>query len=478
MGNNGKALKIVSVTACQAGIAHTYLCAEALADAAKEMGHQIKIETMGSIGAENVLTDDDIAEADLIFLAVEINIHKERFAGKPIFETGTHEVAVDPKKVLNRAITWLDEEYDPSEDEVKVAEVAMATAENAKKSDSKGGGQKKGGIGKDLYRHLMSGVSYIIPFVVAGGIIQALAIATSGANPAISAIFGQIGGHAFGMMVPIMAAFMAYSVADRPGLVPGMVAGFMAIDTGSGFIGAILGGYIAGYSVKILKDNIKLKGGLKAMMPILILPLISTLITGFAMKYVVGIPVGIINTAMTNYLNGLSDGGASAIVLGALLGWMITGDFGGILCRVSYGFAVASLATGEPSVAMASTMAGGLITGLSITAAALLFPKKFTLQERDMAKTGWIMGMSFIVESGIPFAARDPKVQFPAHGIGGAITGALTAAFGCAQVVPHGGFWVMPIPGAIINVPGMLIAVAVGTAFATVYMGIFKKVVS
>jgi PTS system fructose-specific IIC component len=181
---------------------------------------------------------------------------------------------------------------------------------------------------------------------------------------------------------------------------------------------------------------------------------------------------------MTNYLNGLSDGGASAIVLGALLGWMITGDFGGILCRVSYGFAVASLATGEPSVAMASTMAGGLITGLSITAAALLFPKKFTLQERDMAKTGWIMGMSFIVESGIPFAARDPKVQFPAHGIGGAITGALTAAFGCAQVVPHGGFWVMPIPGAIINVPGMLIAVAVGTAFATVYMGIFKKVVS
>lgn len=475
----GKQLNIVAVTACQAGIAHTYLCAQALEDAAKELGHKIKIETMGSIGVENELTEEEIAKADFVILAVEINISRSRFRGKAIYDgSGNHAIAVDGLEELKKAIKWFEEDYVPSEnDEADDYDVnSSAAAVSAKTKASNDGTKEKYRVAKDLYKHFMAGISHIIPFIVAGGMIQALSIALTNTNsmPQLAEVLGMIGGNAFGMMTPIMAMFMASSIADRPGYVPGMVAGLIATQTGSGFVGAIFGGFIAGYFTLFLKKNLKLKGALQSMMPILILPLISSLVTGLSMIYIVDAPLTYINNAISAWLQGLADGGASAILLGALLGWMITGDFGGILCRVSYAFGIASLAAG-PSVAMASTMAGGLITGLSLTFATLLWPRKFTDAERDLGKTTWIMGMSFIVESGIPFAARDPKVQFLAHGLGGAITGAIVAAFGCTQSVVHGGMWVLLIPGTITNVPGYLIAVAIGTAFATLYMGIFKK---
>jgi PTS system fructose-specific IIC component len=474
-----KRLNIVSITACQAGIAHTYLCAEALSDSAKEFGHKIKIETRGSIGAENILTEEDIAKADLVFLAVEININKDRFEGKPVYETGTHEVAVDSNKVLKRAIKWLDEEYNTAKDkesvDEKIDEVALTEkVEETKKSSSDK--KKEHKIADDLYRHFMAGFSYILPFVVISGIFQGLATALvdAGYFPQLIKVLELIGNNAFIMMGPIMTTYMAFSIADRPGIVPGMMVGLLTNVDGSGFIGAILGGFVAGYITLFMKNKIKFKSVLQAMVPILILPLLSTLVACLFMTFVVSGPSIWVNDFLTVWLQGLTDGGIIAILIGALLGWMITGDFGGILCRASFAFGVSSLAAG-PSLAMAATMAGGLVTGWSLSFATLLWPKKFTAKERELGKSGWINGMSFVVESGIPFAARDPKVQYVAHGVGGAIAGGLVAAFHCTQNVAHGGMWVMVIPGVFTNLPKYLIAVAAGIVFATLYMGIFKK---
>lgn len=464
-------MKIVAVTACTTGIAHTYLCAEALQDAAAELGHEIRIETMGSVGAEDVLTDREIAEAELVMLAVEITIPKDRFKGKPVYETHTHEVTTDPVKIMKDAISWLEHDYDPSSEE-NSASVENPLGDEPDETLNGTGGK---GIGSQLYKHLMCGVSYIIPFIVAGGIINALSTAFSNLSPGAAEVLGQIGGHSFSMMIPILAAYMAYSAADRPGLVPGMVAGFMAIDTGSGFVGGIIGGYLAGYLTLWMKNHINLGKNLKSLMPILVLPLLSTLIVGVLMKYVVGIPIAWLNDVLTNFLNGMNTGGASAILLGALVACMVTVDFGGVLCRVSYAFAVATLATGEPSMIMAANMAGGIVTGLSLTAGTLLFPKKFTTQEAEMGKSTWLLGLSFIVECGIPYVLRDPKAHIIAQGGGAAVTGALIAIFNCTQTVPHGGLWVAPIPGALGHVLLYILAVLCGVAFATLMMFLLKK---
>ncbi|MDK2865728.1 MAG: fructose system or component [Clostridiales bacterium] len=463
-------MKIVAVTACISGIAHTYLSAEALESAGKALGHQIKVETRGSIGAENVLTEKEIREAQVVIIAADLSIPKERFKGKPVYEAGTHEVVNKAGEIIQKALKFA-ENYQPGK-EAAAAPKAVKT----EPAENQGAGGKSV-IWSEIYRHLMCGISYLIPFVVSGGIIMALSFAFAESNPEIAGILGTIGDLAFGMMLPIMAGFIAQSIADRPGLVPGIVGGFLASGaTASGFIGGVLAGFIAGYSVQLLKKVFRFKGGLRAMMPILILPLFSTLITGLIMLFVIGKPVAIVNDFLTNWLNSLS--GGSAVVLGFIVAAMIAVDLGGVFCRVGYAFAVATLATGQPSVAMAAAMAGGLVPSTAIALATVLMPHKFTDDEIEAGKGCWVLGASFIVEGVIPFAARDIKAVVPAVTLGAGVTGALTAFFGCTQSVPHGGIWVMPVPGAIGNVPMYLLSVAVGIAVTVGLTAVLKKDVS
>jgi PTS system fructose-specific IIC component len=463
-------MKIVAVTACISGIAHTYLSAEALESAGKALGHQIKVETRGSIGAENVLTEREIKEAQVVIIAADLSIPKDRFKGKPVYEAGTHEVVNKAGEIIQKALKFA-EDYKPG-----METVVEKVEEKAAQKETKGAGGKSV-IGSEIYRHLMCGVSYLIPFVVSGGIIMALSFAFADYNPALAEILSTVGNLAFSMMVPIMAGYIGLSIADRPGLVPGMVAGFLATGaTASGFIGGVIGGFIAGYSVLLLKKIFRFKGGLRAMMPILILPLFSTLITGLAMLFIVGKPIAILNDFLTNWLNSLS--GGSAILLGFIVAAMIAVDLGGVFCRVGYAFAVATLATGEPSIAMAAAMAGGLVPSTAMALATVLMPHKFTNDEIEAGKGCWVLGASFIVEGVIPFAARDIKVVIPAVTIGAGVTGALAAFFGCTQSVPHGGIWVMPVPGAIGNVPMYLLSVAVGVVVAVGITAVFKKDVS
>jgi len=438
--------------------------------AAKELGHQVKIETRGSVGAENVLTAKEIKEADVVIIAADLGVPKERFKGKPVFEVGTHEVVKNPIAIIQRAEKFA-KAYVPGEDALEESKIE-AVSEVSNKPGRKSIGDT------EVYKHLMNGISFMIPFIVAGGIIIALSFAASQTAMSEKGTFAaqlyQLGaGSAFALMLPILSGYIAFSIADRPGLCAGMVGGMLASSGGSGFIGGIIAGFLAGYSVKFLKKAIPLRGGLQAMMPILVLPLFSTLFVGLVMIFVVGAPIAALNGALTGWLNSLS--GVNAVLLGFIVAAMIAVDLGGVFCRVGYAFAVATLATGQPSIVMAAAMAGGLVPSTAMALATVLAPHKFTVDEREAGKGCWVLGASFIVEGCIPFAARDPKVVIPAVTIGAGITGALSAFFGCTQSVPHGGIWVLPIPGAIGHIPFYLLSVLIGVSVTTVILIIFKK---
>lgn len=463
-------MKIVGVTACISGIAHTYISAEAIQQAAKAAGHQVKVETRGSVGAENVLTEQEIREADVVIIAADLGIPKERFKGKPVFEVGTHEVVKEPDIVIKKAEKFA-KSFVPGKDNV----VEEKQVDAASEAELKGGKKIQD---TELYKHLMNGISFMIPFIVAGGIIIALSFAASktamsekGTLAANLFLIG--GGTAFSLMIPILSGFIAYSIADRPGLCAGMVGGMLASTGGSGFIGGLIAGFLAGYSTRFVKKVVPLRGGLQAMMPILVLPLASTLFTGLMMIYVIGKPVTIINNGLTGWLNALS--GANAVVLGFIVAGMIAIDLGGVMCRVSYAFAVATLASGHPSIVMAAAMAGGLVPSTAMALTTILAPHKFTEDELEAGKGCWVLGASFIVEGCIPFAARDPKVVIPAVTIGAGVAGALAAFFGCTQSVPHGGIWVMPIPGAITKIPLYLLSVLIGVIVESGILVLFKK---
>lgn len=464
-------MKIVCVTACISGIAHTYLSAEALEEAAKAEGHEIRVETRGSVGTENELTPAEIAAADVVIVAADMGVPKERFNGKAMLEVGTHKVVQEAPKIIAQA-TEIAKNHVPGETLV-AAEAVGAAQPEAPATDG-----KKNSLVSELYKHIMSGVSFMIPFVVSGGIITALSYAFGNVTAewavALGESLGIIGSAAFGMMVPIMSAYVAFSIADRPGLVPGMVAGLMAVNnTSSGFLGGMLGGLLAGYTVLLLKKIFNFKGGMKAMLPILILPGISALSTGLIMLYLIGTPIGWLNDILTNWLVSLS--GSSAILLCAIVAGMITVDLGGVFCRVGYAFAVATLATGEPSVVMAAAMAGGLVPSTAMALCTVIAPQKFTQDEIEAGKGCWVLGASFIVEGAIPFAARDIKAIIPSLTLGSAVTGALCAVFNCTQSVPHGGIWVAPIPGAIGNLPMYLLATVIGIAVAAGLVLVLKK---
>ena len=465
---------IVAVTACPTGIAHTYMAAEAIEKKAKEIGYQVKVETRGSGGAKNVLTDDEIAKAAGVIVACDTNVPTDRFDGKKVIECQVSD-GINKAEELIKRIASGD------------APVFKASGKKEASHSSVGG---KESIGHQIYKHLMNGVSHMLPFVVGGGILIAIAFLIDGFSvdlnslPAeqranfgtitqAAALFKGIGGTAFGFMLPILAGFIAMSIADRPGLAVGFVGGSIAANGTSGFLGALVAGFVAGYIVLLLKKVFsKLPESLDGMKPVLIYPLLGIFLVGVIMQFVVEPPIGALNTAINNGLNGLN--GASAVVLGVLLGGMMSVDMGGPVNKAAYVFGTASIAAGNYNI-MAAVMIGGMVPPLAIALATILFKNKFTAEERKAGPTNFIMGLSFITEGAIPFAASDPLHVLPACVVGSAVAGGLSMAFGCTLMAPHGGIFVVPTIG---NPLMYLVALVIGSFIACGLLGLLKKKVS
>ena len=465
---------IVAVTACPTGIAHTYMAAEAIEKKAKELGYQVKVETRGSGGAKNVLTDDEIAKAAGVIVACDTNVPTDRFDGKKVIECQVSD-GINKAEELIKKIAAGD------------APVFKASGKKEASHSSVGG---KESVGHQIYKHLMNGVSHMLPFVVGGGILIAIAFLIDGFSvdlnslPAdqranfgtitqAAAMFKGIGGTAFGFMLPILAGFIAMSIADRPGLAVGFVGGSIAANGTSGFLGALVAGFIAGYIVLLLKKVFsKLPESLDGMKPVLLYPLLGIFLVGVIMQFVVEPPIGALNTAINNGLNGLN--GASAVVLGVLLGGMMSVDMGGPVNKAAYVFGTASIAAGNYNI-MAAVMIGGMVPPIAIALATIFFKNKFTAEERKAGPTNFIMGLSFITEGAIPFAASDPLHVLPACVVGSAVAGGLSMAFGCTLMAPHGGIFVVPTIG---NPLMYLVALVIGSFIACGLLGLLKKKVS
>lgn len=465
---------IVAVTACPTGIAHTYMAAEAIEKKAKELGYQVKVETRGSGGAKNVLTDDEIAKAAGVIVACDTNVPTDRFDGKKVIECQVSD-GINKTEELVKRIAAGD------------APVFKASGKKEASHSSIGG---KESIGHQIYKHLMNGVSHMLPFVVGGGILIAIAFLIDGFSVDLTslpadqranfgtitqgaALFKGIGGTAFGFMLPILAGFIAMSIADRPGLAVGFVGGSIAANGTSGFLGALVAGFVAGYIVNLLKKIFsKLPESLDGVKPVLLYPLLGIFLIGVIMQFVVEPPIGALNTAINNGLNGLN--GASAVVLGVLLGGMMSVDMGGPVNKAAYVFGTASIAAGNYNI-MAAVMIGGMVPPLAIALATIFFKNKFTAEERKAGPTNFIMGLSFITEGAIPFAASDPLHVLPACAVGSAVAGGLSMAFGCTLMAPHGGIFVVPTIG---NPLMYLVALVIGSFIACGLLGLLKKKVS
>ncbi len=465
---------IVAVTACPTGIAHTYMAAEAIEKKAKELGYQVKVETRGSAGAKNVLTDDEIAKATGVIVACDTNVPTDRFDGKKVIECQVSD-GINKTEELVKRIAAGD------------APVFKASGKKEASHSSIGG---KESIGHQIYKHLMNGVSHMLPFVVGGGILIAIAFLIDGFSVDLNslpadqranfgtitqgaALFKGIGGTAFGFMLPILAGFIAMSIADRPGLAVGFVGGSIAANGTSGFLGALVAGFVAGYIVNLLKKIFsKLPESLDGVKPVLLYPLLGIFLIGVIMQFVVEPPIGALNTAINNGLNGLN--GANAVVLGVLLGGMMAIDMGGPVNKAAYVFGTASIAAGNYNI-MAAVMIGGMVPPLAIALATIFFKNKFTAEERKAGPTNFIMGLSFITEGAIPFAASDPLHVLPACAVGSAVAGGLSMAFGCTLMAPHGGIFVVPTIG---NPLMYLVALVIGSFIACGLLGLLKKKVS
>ncbi|WP_026883243.1 PTS fructose transporter subunit IIC [Clostridium akagii] len=461
--------KLVAVTSCPTGIAHTYMAAEALQMAAKEMGYEIKVETQGSVGAENILTDEDVAAADAVIIAADTNVDKARFAGKPLLEVPVKDAIKDSKGLIEKA---LQEKAEPKSD---------SSMPVVKKKERTG-----------IYKHLMTGVSFMIPFVAAGGLLIALGFALGGIyvfdcpGTFAEALF-VTGKGAFALMLPILSGYIAYSIADRPGLVAGFIGGALssgAIASGqflahplatgtSGFLGALLFGFAAGYIVLGIKKFIKLPKTLEGLMPVLIIPVLSSAIIGLLYMFVFGGPLVAINTGLLSWLKSLQ--GTNAALLGLILGLMMAFDMGGPVNKAAYIFGTGTIVAGGSSI-MAAVMVAGMIPPLGIAlASTVLAKKKFTEPEREAGKAAWALGASFITEGAIPFAAGDPLRVIPACMAGAGVAGALSMMFGVRLAVPHGGLWVVAIPNVVSNLALYLVAMVVGTIITGVILSIVKK---
>ena len=461
--------RILAVTACPTGIAHTYMAAEGLEKAAKAKGCFIKVETRGSGGAKNVLTAEEIKNADCIIVAADTKVPMDRFNGKKLIEVQVSDGISKADKLIEQAMS---------------GKVPVYTAsENAEVSEKKAGGSK----GHQIYMQLMNGVSHMLPFVVGGGILIALAFLIDGlcvdmtsltaearqsfgSITPVAATLKSIGNLAFGFMLPVLAGFIAMSIADRPGLAVGFVGGAIAANGKSGFLGALVAGFLAGYLILLLKKLFeKLPEALKKIAPVLLYPVFGILIVGLVMTFVVEPPIGALNTALNTALTNMS--GSSKVLLGIIVAGMMAVDMGGPFNKAAYVFGTASIAAGNYGI-MAAVMIGGMVPPCAIALASLLFKDKFTKTERESAPTNFIMGLAFITEGAIPFAASDPLHVIPACVIGSGLAGALSMAFNCTLMAPHGGIFVFPVVG---NPPMYLVALAVGTVVGALMLGVLKK---
>ena len=443
--------RFVGITACPTGIAHTFMAAAALEKAAKALGHSIKVETQGSVGAKNQLTAEDIAAADAVVIAAETNVDTSRFGGKRLYMTSTKQAMHAGQDVLRKA---LEQPVGGGDGGGLAGAVEKAKADRAKARTGP-------------YKHLMTGVSYMLPLVVAGGLAIALAFAIGGIQEGaypkgtIAAALMQIGGDtAFRLFIAVFSGFIAYSIADRPGIAPGMVGGFLAQTLGAGFIGGIFSGFLAGYFTKFLADKIRLPGTLEGLKPVLILPFLSTLGIGLLMIYIIAPPVTWLNNTMNAWLLGMQ--GANAIVLGIILGAMMGFDMGGPINKAAYAFSVGLLAS-KIYAPMAAVMAAGMTPPLGLALACFLFKNKFDLEEREAAGPAVVLGISFITEGAIPFAAKDPIRVIPSLMAGSAVAGAISMVSGVQLLVPHGGIFAALIPGAVTNLIAYFIAIVAGT---------------
>lgn len=460
---------VIGVTACPTGIAHTYMAAEALENKAAAMGVDIKVETNGSGGVKNHLTEADIKRAVGVIVAVDKDVPVQRFAGKKVIFTKVANGIKIPEELIQTILDGKAPVYQGAESSSEA--VAVESAE-------------KEGVGRQIYKHLMNGVSHMLPFVIGGGILIALAFlfdmdnagaANFGSGTPVAALLKNIGGLSFSMMMPILAGYIAMSIGERPALMPGIVGGFLATTGGSGFFGALFAGFIAGYLVLLLKKVLSvLPESLEGTKPILFYPVFGLILIGLIMTFVINPPTAIFNTWLFDSLNSMTT--SSRIVLGFVLGGMMSIDFGGPLNKAAYVFGTASLmsATGQAvsSGIMASVMAGGMVPPLAIALAMLIFRNKFTPKERQSTITNFIMGLSFITEGAIPFAASDPLRVIPACAIGSAVAGSLSMLFGCALPAPHGGIFVF---GVITNWPMYIVSLIAGVIVAAILLGIFRK---
>ena len=460
---------VIGVTACPTGIAHTYMAAEALENKAAAMGVDIKVETNGSGGVKNHLTEADIKRAVGVIVAVDKDVPVQRFAGKKVIFTKVANGIKIPEELSQTILDGKAPVYQGAESSSEA--VAVESAE-------------KEGVGRQIYKHLMNGVSHMLPFVIGGGILIALAFlfdmdnagaANFGSGTPVAALLKNIGGLSFSMMMPILAGYIAMSIGERPALMPGIVGGFLATTGGSGFFGALFAGFIAGYLVLLLKKVLSvLPESLEGTKPILFYPVFGLILIGLIMTFVINPPTAIFNTWLFDSLNSMTT--SSRIVLGFVLGGMMSIDFGGPINKAAYVFGTASLmsATGQAvsSGIMASVMAGGMVPPLAIALAMLIFRNKFTPKERQSTITNFIMGLSFITEGAIPFAASDPLRVIPACAIGSAVAGSLSMLFGCALPAPHGGIFVF---GVITNWPMYIVSLIAGVIVAAILLGIFRK---
>ncbi|MCZ0702138.1 PTS system fructose-specific IIC component [Natronobacillus azotifigens] len=459
--NQTQGKKILAVTACPTGIAHTFMAADALKAKAKELGIDMKVETRGSGGAKNVLTEAEIKEADAIIIAADTKVDMDRFQGKPVIETGVTDGIRRPDALIERALS-------------SNAPIYSGSGTNRESSSEKSG-QKNA-----FYRHLMNGVSHMLPFVVGGGILIALGFLFGieahvpdhpDYHPFAEALNTIGGGNAFGLMIPVLAGFIAMSIADRPGLAPGMVGGFMAAQGDSGFLGGLIAGFLAGYLVVLLKKMFaNIPQSLDGIKTILIYPLLGILITGLLMFYVIEIPVGAFNTALGSWLQGM--GTTNAVLLGLILGGMMAIDMGGPINKAAYTFGIAMIAEGflTPHAAI---MAGGMVPPLGIALATFMFRNKFTREEKDAGVSNIVMGLSFITEGAIPFAAADPGRVIPSVVTGSAVAGALSMLFNIGLPAPHGGLFVI----GLVEGSGWLylLAILIGAIVTALMLGGLKK---
>ncbi|MEH8138333.1 PTS fructose transporter subunit IIBC [Gallibacterium anatis] len=452
-------LNIVAVTACPTGVAHTFMAAEAISTYCQKQGWNVKVETRGQVGANNLISAEDVAAADLAFIATDIDVDLSKFDGKKMYHTST-----------GLALKKTAQEFEKAFKEAKVYHHKQDN-NAAAKTESKEKGEKKG-----IYSHLMTGVSHMLPMVVAGGLIIALSFvfgieAFKEEGTLAAALMKIGGGSAFALMIPILSGYIAYSIADRPGLTPGLVGGMLASSLGAGFIGGIISGFLAGYIAKAINDHVKLPQTMNALKPILIIPFLSTLFVGLIMIYIVGEPVAWVMNSMTEFLKGMQSG--SAVVLGIILGAMMCFDMGGPVNKAAYTFGVGLLASAS-YLPMAAVMAAGMVPALGMGIATFIARKKFNANELEGGKASFVLGLCFISEGAIPFAARDPMRVIPSCMIGGALTGALSMVFGVQLMAPHGGIFVLAIPGAIQPVLLYLVAIAAGSIVTGVLYAMIK----